>query len=94
MGAARAHQRCCPTTSGCTERVRAKLRLVDMVTMLDNRTVVPLKLRDQVLETLHSAHQGVFSMGLRAEQAVYWPGFWSDIKETRSRCSTCQNMVC
>ena len=30
-----------------------KLRLVDMVPMLDNRTVVPIKLRDQVLETLH-----------------------------------------
>ena len=26
-------------------RVRAKLRLVDMVPMLDNRTVVPLNLR-------------------------------------------------
>ena len=47
-------------------RVKAKLRLVDMVPMLDDRTVVPLKLRDQVLETLHSAHQGVLSMGLRA----------------------------
>ena len=36
-------------------RVRAKLRLVDMVPMLDDRMVVPLKLRDQALETLHSA---------------------------------------
>jgi hypothetical protein len=33
-----------------------QLRLVNMVPMLDNRTVVPLKLRGQVLETLHSAH--------------------------------------
>jgi hypothetical protein len=31
-------------------------------------------------------------MGLRAEQSVYWPGFWSDIEETRSKCSTCQKI--
>jgi hypothetical protein len=43
-------------------RVRNKLRLVDMVHMLDNSTVVPLKLRRQVLETLHSAHQGCLSV--------------------------------
>ena len=40
-----------------------------MVPMLDERTVVPLKLRGQVLETLHSAHQGVLGMWLRAEQS-------------------------
>jgi hypothetical protein len=32
-------------------RVKAMLRLVDVVPMLDDRTVVPIKLRDQFLET-------------------------------------------
>ena len=32
-------------------------------------------------------------MGLRAEQAVYWPEFWSDIEGTRSQCSTCQKIA-
>jgi hypothetical protein len=40
----------------------ADWRLVDMVSMLDNRTVVPLKLRGQVLKTLRSAHQGCLAM--------------------------------
>ena len=48
-------------------RVRDKLRILEGVPMLEGRTVVPKKLRGQVLETLHSAHQGVVSMGLRAE---------------------------
>ena len=61
--------------------------------MLDDRTVVPKKLRGPVQETLHSAHQGVLGMGLRAEQAVYWPGFWTDIEETRTNCSTCQKIT-
>ena len=47
-------------------RVRDKLRLVEMVPMMEERTVIPTRLREQVLETLHSAHQGVLSMGLRA----------------------------
>ena len=34
-------------------RVRDKLRLVESVLMLDDRTVVPNKLRGPVLETLH-----------------------------------------
>jgi hypothetical protein len=74
-------------------RVKNKLRLVESVPMMVDRTVVPVKLRSQVLETLHSAHQGVLSMGLRAEQAVYWPGFWSDIESTRARCSTCDKIA-
>ena len=74
-------------------RVRDKLRLVEMVPMLEERTIIPIKMRKQVLETLHSAHQGVLSMGMRAEQAVYWPGFWSDIERKRSECSTCQKIA-
>ena len=74
-------------------RVRDKLRLVEMVPMLEERTIIPTKMRKQVLETLHSAHQGVLSMGMRAEQAVYWPGFWSDIERKRSECSTCQKIA-
>jgi hypothetical protein len=91
VGVAQIHQRCCNILPGW--RARNKLRLVDMVPMLDDRTKVPLKRRGQVLETLHSAHQGLLGMGLRAEQSMCWPGFWSDIGETRSKCSTCQKIA-
>ena len=52
-------------------RVRNKLSQVNMVPVLDDSTVVPLMMR---------GHQGVLGLGLRAEQAGFWPGFWSDIK--------------
>jgi hypothetical protein len=32
-------------------------------------------------------------MGLSAEQYVYWPGFWSDIEGTRSKCPNCQKIA-
>ena len=34
-----------------------------------------------------------YGMGLSAEQSVYWPGFWSDIEGTRSKCSNCQKIA-
>ena len=34
-----------------------------------------------------------YGMGLSAEQSVYWPGFWSDIEGTRSKCSKRQKIA-
>ena len=46
-------------------------------------------LRPDVLVVLHSAHQGVTGMNLRAEQSVFWPGITKDISSVRERCYTC-----
>ena len=48
--------------------------------MLADRTIIPKHLRREVLSALHSAHRGTLAMRLRAEQVVYWPGMWADIK--------------
>ena len=55
-------------------RHRDELSLVDGVILFKGRVVVPQPLRKMVLETLHSAHQGVYGMLLRADKAVWWPG--------------------
>ena len=57
--------------------------------MLGDRTIATVKLRPIILDTLHAAHQGVYSMTLRALETVYWPGFIDDIKRRRERCHTC-----
>ena len=44
-------------------RVRDKLRLVEMVPMMEERTVIPTKLREQVLEKLQPAHKGCSAWG-------------------------------
>lgn len=38
------------------------LRVLDGVLMLCDHTIIPEKFRGEVLETLHSAYQGVYSM--------------------------------
>ena len=53
------------------------------------RPIVPAQMRDQVISTLHSAHQGVSRMTSRAEESVYWPGLSLDIRQARVKCRSC-----
>ena len=50
--------------------MRNDLHCVEYVPMYNDRTIIPVSMRKQVLEVLHSAHQGVYSIGLRAEDSV------------------------
>eukprot|EP00794_Sanderia_malayensis_P000860 gene860-152_t len=61
----------------------------DGVLMSNDHVVLPQTLRYKVLQHLHSAHQGVSTMELRARTIVYWPGMTKDIQETRNRCAAC-----
>ena len=70
-------------------RYRESLYLQDGVVMYCDRVVVPTVLRSAVLDTLHSAHQGVASMQLRAQTIVFWPGITRDIIRIRERCEDC-----
>ena len=70
-------------------RYKECLYVNDGVVMYKDRVVVPSSLRLKVLENLHSAHQGVSSMQLRAQSIVFWPGMTASIQETRSRCAEC-----
>ena len=65
------------------------LYTLDGVVMFNDRIVIPRSLRSKILDSLHSAHQGVSSMTARAESSVFWPGITSDIQKIRERCSHC-----
>ena len=70
-------------------RYRDSLYITDGVILYQDRVVVPLSLRPCVLNSLHSAHQGVSAMQSRAQAVVFWPGMSLDIQNTRSRCRDC-----
>ena len=61
----------------------------DGVILFNDRVVVPASLRPMVLQTLHSAHQGVNTMSIRARSIIFWPGMTEDIQSTRARCQDC-----
>ena len=68
---------------------RENLSHVDGVPLFKGRVVIPVTLRDEVLETLHSAHQGNTGMLERAQASVWWPGITPRIKEKRAKCRNC-----
>ena len=74
-------------------RFREYLSTIDGVLIYKNRVVIPPTLRPEVLENLHSAHQGVTSMNARAESSVFWPNITADINNVRSRCFHCDKMA-
>ena len=61
--------------------------------MYGDRMVIPASLRREVLDCLHSAHQGVAGMKARAATSVYWPGISSDISSRRAHCRTCNSIA-
>jgi hypothetical protein len=69
-------------------KFRADMTTVDGVVLYKRRVVVPDLLRRQVLAALHSAHQGVSGMGLRAQDSVWWPGYTRGIQAVREGCMT------
>ena len=73
--------------------LRDGLYTLDGVVLYNDRIVIPPSLRDEVLQSLHSAHQGVSSMSSRAEASVFWPGITSAIREMRAQCSHCNRMA-
>ena len=68
---------------------RESLRCSDGVILYKDRIVIPSSLRKQIVDNLHSAHQGVSSMYSRAQTIVYWPSLTSDLEEARNACRSC-----
>jgi hypothetical protein len=54
-----------------------------------DKIIIPVKLRQQILETIHASHQGVSGMVSRVEDTVFWPGISTDIIKTRGGYLTC-----
>ena len=65
------------------------LHVVDGVVCFKGRLVIPPVLRQEVLDVIHAAHQGVSGMHNRVDQAVFWPGIHVDIQNSRHTCKTC-----
>ena len=56
------------------------------------RVVIPMKLRDRVLEELHDGHLGIVKMKRLARSHVWWPGMDKEIEEVTYTCQGCQRM--
>lgn len=69
---------------------RDELAILDGVIYKANRVVIPKVLRRNILERLHSSHQGAAATIRRARNTVYWPNMSDDIHRHTSLCTACQ----
>ena len=74
-------------------KVRHGLSNHDGITLYEGRIVIPASLRAEVLDGLHSAHQGVVGMKARASCSIYWPGLGSAITNRRAQCKVCNTIA-
>ena len=81
-----------PVKLQCYFNIRNELTVLDGLVLYGIRIVVPLSLRAEILEILHSAHQGVTGMKNRAKQCVYWPGLNGDINNRQLQCQFCRKI--
>ena len=58
----------------------------DGVVYMETRIVITKLFRPRILDTLHSAHQGVTSMRMRADKSIFWPRMAQDIANKRQGC--------
>ena len=66
--------------------VSAELSVHNDILMRGSRIVIPPPLREDMLEKLHSGHQGITKCRLRAKQSVWWPGLSSQLEKLISNC--------
>ena len=73
-------------------QMRQDLYQIDGVPFLDHKMLIPSALRAEVLELLHSAHQGEVGMKNSARRRFFWPGMDAQITQKRAQCRTCGGM--
>ena len=69
--------------------IRDDLSVQDGLIFKGDRVVIPLNLRKEIKQAIHSCHIGVESCLRRAREYVYWPGMNGDVREYISQCEIC-----
>ena len=73
--------------------IRHDLTTLDGLLLYGTRIIIPRALRMEILENLHSAHQGETGMKARAKTCIYWPGMDGNIRKKRQQCKDCIKMA-
>ena len=73
---------------------RDEISVYDGVAYRSHQVIVPSSLREEMLQKIHKAHQGVDSSIRRARESLFWPGMQAAIKEKCLSCGLCARYVC
>lgn len=68
---------------------RKELTLHYGVLFKNQRIIIPLSLRSEMLARLHSSHLGIEACLRKARDQIYWPNMTTHIKEVVAKCEDC-----
>ena len=71
-------------------RFRSELTLSGTLLLYQSRIVIPLSLRQSILEKIHHGHQGILCCRMRVYTFVWWPGVSKEMGTFIKSCSVCQ----
>jgi hypothetical protein len=71
---------------------RLELSIEQDCLLWGTRVVIPKKLRNQVLDEIHSTHVGICKMKSLARQHVWWPAIDVNIETVVRSCTPCQQL--
>ena len=70
--------------------LRGHLSVRDALLTYDDRIVIPASMREEMVERIHTGHQGITKCRERANLSVWWPGISKEIKSKVQLCHFCQ----
>ena len=70
-----------------------ELSVKDGILMRGSRIIIPSALRLEMLDRIHTGHQGIVKCRERARQSIWWPGLSRQIEELVKNCATCRKCV-
>ena len=73
----------------CYYPVATELSIADGLLMRGNRIVIPAALRLEMLDRIHTGHQGISKCRERARQSIWWPGLSKQLEELVKCCAEC-----
>ena len=70
--------------------IRDEISVANGLVLKGERIIVPLSMRKEMKQIIHSGHQGIEKCKARAREALYWTGMSAEIADIVSACRTCQ----
>ena len=73
--------------------MKDEVYMIDNVPFKGRKMLIPKSLRGQIVEGLHSGHQGVSSMSANARERLFWPRLDADLRQARKQCRRCNEIA-
>ena len=72
---------------------RQHFAMIDDLLLYDDRLVIPVEMRMDMLNKIHYGHLGITKCRARAQQSVWWPGLSLAIQDMVGNCKTCREQL-